>query len=59
MQDVKGYQVVPVEAQLEVLRDEGAITSDLRGAMRGDYLRTIPGVHQCDGFFAAVIERRD
>jgi 16S rRNA (cytosine967-C5)-methyltransferase len=24
----------------------------------GHYLRTIPGVHPCDGFFAAIIERR-
>jgi 16S rRNA (cytosine967-C5)-methyltransferase len=24
---------------------------------RGPYLRTIPGVHPCDGFFAAIIER--
>jgi 16S rRNA (cytosine967-C5)-methyltransferase len=24
---------------------------------RGPYLRTIPGVHPCDGFFAALLER--
>jgi len=24
---------------------------------RGPYLRTIPGVHPCDGFFAAILER--
>ena len=23
----------------------------------GPYLRTIPGVHPCDGFFAAIMER--
>jgi 16S rRNA C967 or C1407 C5-methylase (RsmB/RsmF family) len=24
----------------------------------GPYLRTIPGVHPCDGFFAAILERK-
>ena len=23
----------------------------------GPYLRTIPGIHPCDGFFAAILER--
>ncbi len=27
-------------------------------AITGPYLRTIPGVHTCDGFFAAIITRR-
>jgi hypothetical protein len=26
--------------------------------LAGPYLKTIPGVHPCDGFFAALIERR-
>jgi 16S rRNA (cytosine967-C5)-methyltransferase len=25
---------------------------------RGPYLRTLPGVHPCDGFFAAILERQ-
>lgn len=25
---------------------------------RGPYLRTIPGVHPCDGFFAAILEKK-
>jgi 16S rRNA (cytosine967-C5)-methyltransferase len=24
---------------------------------RGPYLRTIPGIHPCDGFFAAIVEK--
>jgi len=52
------YRVVPAEVELVVLRDEGVIIGDLRSLMRGNYLRTIPGVHRCDGFFAAVIERK-
>ena len=23
----------------------------------GDFLRTIPGVHPCDGFFAAILQK--
>jgi 16S rRNA (cytosine967-C5)-methyltransferase len=57
MRDSHGYRVVPVEAELAALRHEGVIAGDFRTLMRGDYLRTIPGVHQCDGFFAALIER--
>jgi 16S rRNA C967 or C1407 C5-methylase (RsmB/RsmF family) len=29
----------------------------LRTATDGDFLQTLPGVHPCDGFFAAVVER--
>jgi 16S rRNA C967 or C1407 C5-methylase (RsmB/RsmF family) len=25
----------------------------------GPYLRTLPGVHACDGFFAAILERKN
>jgi 16S rRNA (cytosine967-C5)-methyltransferase len=28
-----------------------------RSLTRGPYLRTIPGIHPCDGFFAAILER--
>jgi 16S rRNA (cytosine967-C5)-methyltransferase len=31
---------------------------DVDSLLSGPYLRTIPGHHPCDGFFAAVIERR-
>jgi 16S rRNA (cytosine967-C5)-methyltransferase len=34
---------------VEVLRTSG---------FRDEYLRTLPGVHPCDGFFAALIERQ-
>jgi 16S rRNA (cytosine967-C5)-methyltransferase len=30
---------------------------DLASLTRGPYLRTIPGVHPCDGFFAAILEK--
>jgi len=30
---------------------------DIDSLITGPYLRTIPGVHPCDGFFAAILER--
>jgi 16S rRNA (cytosine967-C5)-methyltransferase len=44
--------------ELERLRSEGELAlSDPDSLLDGKYLRTIPGVHSCDGFFAAVVER--
>jgi 16S rRNA (cytosine967-C5)-methyltransferase len=40
-------------AGLGRLRDPGLLES----AVRGGALRTVPGVHPCDGFFAVVLER--
>lgn len=31
--------------------------TDIESILRGPYLRTLPGVHPCDGFFAAILER--
>ena len=44
--------------ELERLRSNGDLTwPDLHSLTRGPYLRTIPGIHPCDGFFAAILER--
>jgi len=43
-------------AQAGVLRQEIAATL-LRSAVSDGALRTLPGVHACDGFFAVVLER--
>jgi 16S rRNA (cytosine967-C5)-methyltransferase len=46
-------------AQLEELQSEGELAwKDLKSLTAGPYLRTIPGVHPCDGFFAAILEKR-
>jgi len=45
-------------AELEKLRLQGElIWPDVSSLIRGVYLRTIPGVHPCDGFFATIIGR--
>lgn len=45
--------------ELMRLRKEGKlIWPDVASLTRGPYLRTIPGVHLCDGFFAAILEKK-
>jgi 16S rRNA (cytosine967-C5)-methyltransferase len=45
--------------ELKELRASGELAwSDISSLTRGHFLRTIPGVHPCDGFFAAVLQRR-
>jgi 16S rRNA (cytosine967-C5)-methyltransferase len=52
------FRVVDCSLELERLRtDRELIWPDAPSLMRGPYLRTIPGVHPCDGFFAAILER--
>jgi len=53
------YTIVPMAEELARLRNAGMLVSmNLNGLISGSYLRTLPGVHLCDGFFAAVIARR-
>ena len=43
--------------ELQRLKDEGELVwDDLDSLLRSKFLRTLPGIHPCDGFFAAVIE---
>jgi 16S rRNA (cytosine967-C5)-methyltransferase len=43
--------------QLNKLGGEGALVCSPDSLVQGPYLRTIPGVHPSDGFFAALLER--
>jgi 16S rRNA (cytosine967-C5)-methyltransferase len=53
-----GFRLAPCRDELQRLRDSGELAwEDLGSLVSGAYLRTIPGVHPCDGFFAAIIER--
>ena len=49
------FHVIPARGELERMRSELA-WPDLDSLCEGPYLRTIPGVHPCDGFFAAIME---
>jgi len=62
LETVPGSGVVPIEGILDRLADRGVLTAEgqerLKSATEGGFLRTLPGVHPCDGFFAAVLERQ-
>lgn len=62
LRESSGFAVVPVGAILDGLAELGVVSAEgrqhLRSATEGDFLRTLPGVHPCDGFFAAVLERQ-
>lgn len=50
-------RVLPCLVVLEELRAAGELACDPATLVRGDFLRTLPGVHPCEGFFAAVMVR--
>lgn len=53
-----GVRIAEIATLLAALRATGElIYPDLESLVRGPYLRTLPGVHPCDGFFAAVLEK--
>jgi 16S rRNA (cytosine967-C5)-methyltransferase len=54
----KTFRIVGCATELEQLRDKEKVKmTDVDSLTRGPYLRTIPGVHPCDGFFAAIFEK--
>ena len=54
-----GFRLVDSREELERLRAQGELAwPDLDSMVSGPHLRTLPGVHPCDGFFAAVLEKR-
>lgn len=55
-----GFEAVALDGEIARLEREGVLhaegTRKLReSALRGRFLRTLPGVHPCDGFFAALL----
>ncbi len=52
------FHLLDCHAELTLLKEEGELISlDPCTLTRGPYLRTLPGIHPCDGFFAAILER--
>jgi 16S rRNA (cytosine967-C5)-methyltransferase len=51
---------IPVEGLLLKLVESATLKAgiDMSSAVRDGSLRTLPGVHSCDGFFATVLEAR-
>ncbi len=62
IQRVPGLKLIPIAARLQEMHGTGALHAEgLRHleehAVQGAYLRTVPGVSPCDGFFAALITK--
>jgi len=56
--DLPNYRLLEVRQELDHLRESGELSwEDLDSLVDGKYLRTLPGVHPCDGFFAAILLR--
>jgi 16S rRNA (cytosine967-C5)-methyltransferase len=52
------FRVLDCRAELDRLHQEGElIWPDPSSLTRGPYLRTLPGLQPCDGFFAAILEK--
>jgi 16S rRNA (cytosine967-C5)-methyltransferase len=52
------FRLIDCGTELRSLQQQAEpIWSDFSSLTRGPYLRTLPGVHPCDGFFAAILER--
>jgi 16S rRNA (cytosine967-C5)-methyltransferase len=52
------FRVLESRVELEQLRSQGALRwENIKSLTSGPYLRTIPGVHPCDGFFAAILQK--
>ncbi|HTM87209.1 MAG TPA: 16S rRNA (cytosine(967)-C(5))-methyltransferase RsmB [Terriglobales bacterium] len=53
-----GIQVLDCRLELQAMRERGElIWQDLDSITDGPFLRTLPGVHPGDGFFAAILEK--
>jgi len=52
------FRVIDCKVELEQLRSRNELRwESIDSLTDGPYLRTIPGVHPCDGFFAAILEK--
>ena len=59
MAGAQGCGLLDLRGELEHLRASGELAwHDVDSLLSGKFLRTLPGVHPCDGFFAAMIEKQ-
>lgn len=53
------FRLLDCRTELEHLRSHGDLVwKDLGSLLDGPFLKTIPGVHPCDAFFAAILEKQ-
>jgi 16S rRNA (cytosine967-C5)-methyltransferase len=53
------FEALDCRIELERLRVEGQVAlENIDSLLSGRFVRTIPGVHPCDGFFVAILQKR-
>ena len=58
LKEKPGFKIVPIREEILRLKDSGILVwSDIDTLVSGSFLRTFPGIHPCDGFFAAILLR--
>jgi len=58
MSEDRSFRRIDCGIELQRLKQEGELVwADPSTLTRGPYLRTLPGTHPCDGFFAAILEK--
>jgi 16S rRNA (cytosine967-C5)-methyltransferase len=56
LKDTRDFQIVPIKEELIRLQHSGELVwRDIDSLVDGNFLRTVPSVHPCDGFFAAIL----
>jgi 16S rRNA (cytosine967-C5)-methyltransferase len=54
----RAFRALDCRVELERLRAEGEVAwRDIESLVSGEFVRTIPGVHPCDGFFVAILQK--
>jgi len=58
LHDNLDFRLLDASAELQLLRASGeVIVREVDSVVRESFVRTIPGMQQCDGFFVALLER--
>ena len=52
-----GVVRVPVDGVMAELAERGVLSGEMGSAVKDGTLRTLPGVHGGDGFYAVILER--
>lgn len=51
------FRLIPIQTRLQELSQQGLVRNDaISSVAKGTFLRTIPGINPCDGFFAAILQ---
>jgi 16S rRNA (cytosine967-C5)-methyltransferase len=57
-QDPSRFKIIPIGTDLLRLQQSGELVwKKIDDLVSGNFLRTISGIHPCDGFFAAILEK--